>query len=148
MKIAVLTSGADAPGMNAAVRAVARTGFSRGWEVSRVDDGYRGLLEGRIYPVDRRRLGGIIQRGGTVLGTERSLEFTTSEGQRQAVHKLSEAGVDGLVVIGGEGTLTGGLKLTEIGVAVVGVPATIDNDVWGTDMAIGVDTALIRRWRL
>lgn len=95
MKIAVLTSGGDAPGMNAAVRAVARTGFSRGWEVSRVDDGYRGLLEGRIYPVDRRRLGGIIQRGGTVLGTERSLEFTTSEGQRQAVHKLSEAGWTG-----------------------------------------------------
>src|SRR5215207_4421353 len=142
MRIGVLTSGGDAPGMNAAVRAVARTAFFRGWEVMGVWAGYRGLLEGRIYPMDRRRLGGIIHRGGTVLGTERSAEFATPEGQRKAAGKLAEAGVEGLVVIGGNGSLTGGLRLAELGVEVVGVPATIDNDVWGTDTAIGVDTAL------
>jgi 6-phosphofructokinase 1 len=142
LRAAVLTSGGDAPGMNAAVRAVARTAFFRGWEVMGVWAGYRGLLEGRIYPMDRRRLGGIINRGGTVLGTERSPEFATPEGQRRAAGKLAEAEVEGLVVIGGEGSLTGGLKLAELGVKVVGIPATIDNDVWGTDTAIGVDTAL------
>ena len=128
--------------MNAAVRAVARTAFFRGWEVMGIWAGYRGLLEGRIYPMDRRRLGGIIHRGGTVLGTERSAEFSTSEGQRSAAGKLAEAEVEGLVVIGGNGSLTGGLRLAELGVKVAGVPATIDNDVWGTDTAIGVDTAL------
>jgi 6-phosphofructokinase 1 len=142
MRIGVLTSGGDAPGMNAAVRAVARTAFFRGWEVMGIWAGYRGLLEGRIYPMDRRRLGGIIHRGGTVLGTERSAEFSTPEGQRSAAGKLAEAEVEGLVVIGGNGSLTGGLRLAELGVKVAGVPATIDNDVWGTDTAIGVDTAL------
>ena len=142
MKIAVVTSGGDAPGMNAAVRAVARMAFSQGWEVMKVEAGYRGLLEGRISPIDRRKLGGIIHRGGTVLGTERSAEFTTPEGQRQAAQRLTEAGVDGLLVIGGEGSLTGALRLQELGIAVLGIPATIDNDVWGTEVAIGVDTAL------
>jgi len=142
LRIAILTSGGDAPGMNAAVRAVARAAFHRGWEVMGVWAGYRGLWEGRIYPMDRRRLGGIIHRGGTVLGTERSAEFATPEGQRRAAGKLAEAEVEGLVVIGGEGSLTGALKLEELGVKVVGIPATIDNDVWGTDTAIGVDTAL------
>jgi 6-phosphofructokinase 1 len=142
LRIALLTSGGDAPGMNAAVRAVARTAFFRGWEVMGGWAGYKGLLEGRIYPMDRRRLGGIIHRGGTVLGTERSPEFMTPEGQRRAAGKLAEAEVEGLVVIGGNGSLTGGLRLEELGVKVVGIPATIDNDVWGTDTAIGVDTAL------
>src|SRR5215211_3180095 len=142
MRIGVLTSGGDAPGMNAAVRAVARTAFFRGWEVMGVWAGYRGLLEGRIYPMDRRRLGGIIHRGGTVLGTERSAEFSTPEGQRSAAGKLAEAEVEGLVVIGGEGSLTGALKLSELGVKVVGIPATIDNDVWCTEISLGVDTAL------
>src|SRR5918992_1489371 len=142
MRIGILTSGGDAPGMNAAVRAVARTAFFRGWEVMGIWAGYRGLLEGRIYPMDRRRLGGIIHRGGTVLGTERSAEFGTPEGQRSAAGKLAEAEVEGLVVIGGNGSLTGGLRLAELGVKVVGIPATIDNDVRCTDMAIGVDTAL------
>lgn len=128
--------------MNAAVRAVARTAFFRGWEVMGVWSGYRGLLEGRIYPMDRRRLGGIIHRGGTILGTERSAEFATPEGQRKAAGNLAEAGVDGLIVIGGNGSLTGALRLAEIGVSVVGVPASIDNDVWGTETSIGVDTAL------
>lgn len=128
--------------MNAAVRAVARTAFFRGWEVMGIWAGYTGLLDGRIYPMDRRRLGGILNRGGTVLGTERSEEFATSEGQRRAAGKLAEAEVEGLVVIGGNGSLTGGSRLSELGVKVVGIPATIDNDVWGTDTAIGVDTAL------
>jgi 6-phosphofructokinase 1 len=142
LRIGILTSGGDAPGMNAAVRAVARTAFFRGWDVMGIWAGYRGLLEGRIYPMDRRRLGGIIHRGGTVLGTERSAEFATPEGQRKAAGKLDEAGVEGLVIVGGNGSLTGGLRLAELGIRVVGVPATIDNDVWGTDTAIGVDTAL------
>lgn len=107
-----------------------------------IRDGYKGLLEGRIYPMDRRRLGGIIHRGGTILGTERSAEFATLEGQRKAAGKLEEAEIDGLVVIGGNGSLTGALKLAERGVKMVGIPASIDNDVWGTDTSIGVDTAL------
>ena len=129
--------------MNAAVRAVARAAFSLDWVPMRVEAGYSGLLEGRIYPVDRRGLGGILQRGGTVLGTQRSKEFATPEGQRRAARELEQAGVDALVVIGGEGSLTGALRLAELGVVrVAGIPATIDNDVWGTEMAIGVDTAL------
>ncbi len=92
MRVGILTSGGDAPGMNAAVRAVARTAFFRGWDVMGIRASYRGLLEGRIYPMDRRRLGGIIHRGGTVLGTERSAEFATPEGQRKAAGKLDEAG--------------------------------------------------------
>src|SRR5215207_10103436 len=120
VRIGILTSGGDAPGMNAAVRAVARTAFFRGWEVMGVWAGYRGLLEGRIYPMDRRRLGGIIHRGGTVLGTERSAEFATPEGQRSAAGKLAEAEVEGLVVIGGNGSLTGGLRLAELVVEVMG----------------------------
>jgi 6-phosphofructokinase 1 len=128
--------------MNAAVRAVARTGFARGWEVMGIEAGYRGLLENRIRPLGNRMVGGILHRGGTVLGTARSTEFATPEGQERAVRRLADAGVEGLVVIGGNGSLTGGLRLEERGVKVVGIPATIDNDVWGTDTAIGVDTAL------
>lgn len=142
MKIAVLTSGGDAPGMNAAVRAVARTAFIRRWEVVGIEAGYRGLLEGRFRPLDNRGVGGILHRGGTVLGTARSTEFATPAGQERATRRLREAGVEGLVVIGGEGSLTGALRLEEQGVAVAGLPATIDNDVWGADTAIGVDTAL------
>jgi len=129
--------------MNAAVRATARTAFSLGWSVAKVESGYKGLLEGRLSSVDRRKLGGIIGRGGTLLGTQRSEEFQTPEGQQRALRTLEEARVEGLVVIGGEGSLTGALRLAELGVVrVVGIPATIDNDVWGTEIAIGVDTAL------
>jgi 6-phosphofructokinase 1 len=142
MKLAVLTSGGDAPGMNAAVRSVARTAFSLGWQPMKVESGYKGLLEGRISPIDRRKLGGIIGRGGTLLGTQRSSRFQTSEGRQAAARRLDEFEVEGLVVIGGEGSLTGALKLSELGVKVVGIPATIDNDVWGTEISIGVDTAL------
>jgi 6-phosphofructokinase 1 len=128
--------------MNAAVRAVARMAFARHWEAVGIEAGYRGLLEGRFQALSNRMVGGILQRGGTVLGTARSTEFVTPEGQELAIQRLEKAGVEGLVVIGGEGSLTGTLRLEERGVKVVGIPATIDNDVWGTDTAIGVDTAL------
>jgi 6-phosphofructokinase 1 len=128
--------------MNAAVRAVARTAFARRWEVVGIEAGYQGLVEGRFQRLDNRKVGGILQRGGTVLGTARSMEFATPEGQGLAASRLQEAGVEGLVVIGGEGSLTGALRLQERGVKVVGIPATIDNDVFATDTAIGVDTAL------
>jgi 6-phosphofructokinase 1 len=128
--------------MNAAVRAVARMAFARHWEAVGIEAGYRGLLEGQFQPLSNRMVGGILQRGGTVLGTARSTEFATPEGQERAARKLEKAGVEGLVVIGGEGSLTGALRLQERGVKVVGIPATIDNEVWGTDTAIGVDTAL------
>jgi 6-phosphofructokinase 1 len=142
MRVAVLTSGGDAPGMNAAVRAIARAAFARDWEVLGVEAGYRGMLEGRMRPLSNRDVGGILQRGGTVLGTARSPEYATPAGQERAVRKLEEAAVEAVVVIGGNGSLTGGLRLSERGIPVVGLPATIDNDVWGTDTAIGVDTAL------
>ncbi|MGF1472059.1 MAG: ATP-dependent 6-phosphofructokinase [Rubrobacteraceae bacterium] len=142
MKIAVMTSGGDASGMNGAVRAVARTAFAEGWEVLGVRDGYEGLLRRRIFEINDRDVGGILHRGGTVLGTARSAEFRTPEGQQTAARNLEEAGAEGLVVIGGEGSLTGALTLAERGLKVAGIPATIDNDVWGTDSAIGVDTAL------
>jgi 6-phosphofructokinase 1 len=116
--------------------------FARHWEAVGIEAGYRGLLEGQFQPLSNRMVGGILQRGGTVLGTARSTEFATPEGQERAARKLEKAGVEGLVVIGGEGSLTGALRLQERGVKVVGIPATIDNDVWGTDTAIGVDTAL------
>ena len=142
MKIAVLTSGGDAPGMNAAVRAVVRTAFARRWEVVGIEAGYKGLLEARFRTLGNRGVGGILQRGGTVLGTARSTQFATPEGQELAASGLKKAGVEGLVVIGGEGSLSGAWRLQELGVKVVGIPATIDNDVFGTDTAIGVDTAL------
>jgi 6-phosphofructokinase 1 len=128
--------------MNAAVRAVARTAFARRWEVVGIEAGYQGLVEGRFKRLDNRSVGGILQRGGTMLGTARSTEFATPKGQELAASRLERAGAEGLVVIGGEGSLTGALRLQERGVKVVGIPATIDNDVWGTDTAIGVDTAL------
>ncbi|HSK98706.1 MAG TPA: ATP-dependent 6-phosphofructokinase [Rubrobacteraceae bacterium] len=142
MRVAILTSGGDAPGMNGAIRAVARTAFGRGWDVLGVHDGYRGLLEGRFQRLTDRMMGGILHRGGTILGTARSPEFTTAEGQRNGLAALRRAGVEGLVVIGGEGSLKGALALARLGMPTTGVPATIDNDVPLTDMAIGVDTAL------
>ena len=142
MKIAVLTGGGVAPGMNAAVRAVAQAAFSRGWEVVGAEHAYDGLLEGRLQPVDRSRLGGLMHRGGTVLGTGRSKEVREPEGQERVVRRLEEAGVKGLVIIGGGGSLTSAKAMGEAGVKAVGVPATIDNDIPGTELAIGVDTAI------
>ncbi|MBL8144838.1 MAG: 6-phosphofructokinase [Anaerolineae bacterium] len=141
-RIAVLTSGGDAPGMNAAIRAVARAGNSRGVEVFGVRWGYEGLIEGNFRPLGPRDVGGIIQSGGTILGSARSLEFKTDEGRKLALDNLASAGIEGLVVIGGNGSQTGAYTLHQLGFPVVGVASTIDNDLVGSDMTIGVDTAL------
>jgi 6-phosphofructokinase 1 len=141
-KIAVLTSGGDSPGMNAAIRAVVRTGLFHGLEVFGVERGYTGLIEGQIFPMNISSVGGIMQRGGTVLKTSRCEKFKTKEGLDIALQKLKEFNIDGLVAIGGDGTLRGVRELSALGVKTLGVPATIDNDLSKTDMAIGVDTAL------
>ena len=142
MKIAILTSGGDAPGMNAAVRAATRAAIARGWEVFGVRNGYAGLLASTIAPLHARDVGGIIQRGGTVLGSARSSEFREEKGLRKAISNLRGHCIDGLVVIGGNGSQTGSACLHERGFPVVGIASTIDNDLFGTDMTIGVDTAV------
>lgn len=141
-RIAVLTSGGDAPGMNAAIRAVVRTGLHHGWEVFGVKLGYEGLINGKITPLGARDVGGIIQRGGTILGSARSQEFKTEEGQIKAIRNLNEFGIDGLVIIGGNGSQTGSYALSRHGFPVVGIASTIDNDLFGSEITIGVDTAL------
>jgi 6-phosphofructokinase 1 len=141
-RIAVLTSGGDAPGMNAAIRAVIRSGVAKGWETFGVRLGYEGLISGKIFPMGKRDVGGIIQKGGTVLGSARCPEFKTEAGQRMAIRSLNEAGIDALVVIGGNGSQAGNLALHNLGFPVVGVASTIDNDLYGSDITIGVDTAL------
>lgn len=141
-RIAVLTSGGDAAGMNAAVRAVTRSGLRRGWEVFGVRDGYAGLIDGLLEPLGARTVGGIIQRGGTVLGSTRCPEFQTENGRRKALDVLHGRNIGGLVVIGGNGSQAGALALAEMQFPVVGVASTIDNDLSGSDITIGVDTAL------
>lgn len=141
-RIAVLTSGGDAPGMNAAIRAVVRAASAHGIETIGVNNGYAGLVEGSFRPLDNRAVGGIIQRGGTILGSARCLHFHTLEVQRQAVNHLQEAGIDGLIVIGGNGSQQGALALHRLGFPVAGVASTIDNDLAETETTIGADTAL------
>ncbi|MEW6179568.1 MAG: 6-phosphofructokinase [Chloroflexota bacterium] len=141
-RIAVLTSGGDAPGMNAAIRAVVRTAAVRGWEVYGVRNGYEGLIDGKLFPLGARDVGGILQRGGTILGSARSPEFKTEAGQLKAIRSLNQFGIEGLVVIGGNGSQTGSYALHKHGFPVVGVASTIDNDLYGSDITIGVDTAL------
>jgi len=141
-RIAVLTSGGDAPGMNAAIRAVVRTGIDKGWEVYGVRNGYSGLVGGKFVALGARDVGGIMQRGGTVLGSARSPEFQTDEGRLEAVRALHQHGLEALVIIGGNGTQAGSLALAAMGFPVVGVASTIDNDLYGSDITIGVDTAL------
>jgi len=141
-KIGVLTSGGDAPGMNAAIRAVVRTALSNDIEAVGVLNGYEGLLNGAFRPMGLRDVGGILQRGGTVLLTSRSKRFMETSGQRDAIRKMNGAGIDALVVIGGEGSLKGAHALAQQGVKVVGIPGSIDNDIWGTNLAIGTDTAM------
>jgi 6-phosphofructokinase 1 len=141
-KVAVLTSGGDAPGMNAAVRAIVRTGLYHGYEMFGVQRGFEGLLGGNIIPLAARDVGGIIQQAGTVLGSARSTEFTTEAGQLKAVHNLGERDIESVIVIGGNGSQNGAHALSQAGVAVVGVASTIDNDLYGSDVTIGVDTAL------
>jgi 6-phosphofructokinase 1 len=141
-RIAILTSGGDAPGMNAALRAVARAALARGWEVSGVRNGYAGLLADTIDPLQARDVGGIIQRGGTFLGSARCPEFIEAAGRGKALRNLAARGIDALVVIGGNGSQTGTASLAKEGFAAVGVPSTIDNDLFGTDISIGADTAI------
>lgn len=141
-KIGVLTSGGDSPGMNAAVRAAVRKGLALGMEVYGIQRGYEGLLDGEIEKLQRHSVGDILQRGGTVLRTARSERFRTDEGQEHAVRMLETFGIEGLVVIGGDGSLTGGLELSKRGIRVMGVPGTIDNDLGYTDYTIGFDTAV------
>ena len=141
-RIAVLTSGGDAPGMNAAIRAVVRTGIDRGWEVYGVRHGYAGLIANDMAGLSARDVGGILQRGGTVLGSARSAEFETEAGREKAIRNLNARGVEALIVIGGNGSQTGAACLFRMGFPVVGVASTIDNDLVGSDITIGVDTAL------
>jgi 6-phosphofructokinase 1 len=140
--IGVLTSGGDAPGMNAALRAVTRCGLAQGWLVYGVRRGYQGLIEGSFDALSPRSVGGIIQQGGTILGSARCPDFQTEAGRRQALRRLAQQGIEGLVVIGGNGSQTGAYALFELGFPVVGVASTIDNDLVGSDITLGVDTAL------
>jgi 6-phosphofructokinase 1 len=141
-RIAVLTSGGDAPGMNAAIRAVVRNGLEMGWDVFGVRGGYSGLVAGDLVQMSARDVGGIIQRGGTVLGSARCPEFHEESTRRKALAQMEEWGVGGLVVIGGNGSQTGANALDEMGFPVIGVASTIDNDLLGSEITIGVDTAL------
>ena len=141
-RIGVLTSGGDAPGMNAAVRAITRKGIYHGLEVYGIHQGYNGLIHGNVQKLEAGSVGDILQRGGTVLQSARSEEFKTPEGQQKAIRQLKDHGIEALVVIGGDGSYQGAKKLTEQGFNCIGVPGTIDNDIPGTDFTIGFDTAL------
>jgi 6-phosphofructokinase 1 len=141
-RIAVLTSGGDAPGMNAAIRSVVRTGLRKGWDVLGIREGYNGLINDKFIPLGARDVGGVIQKGGTFLGSARCEEFRTEAGRQEGIRTLNEHHVDGLVVIGGNGSQTGNHLISELGFPTVGVASTIDNDLVGTDVTIGVDTSL------
>lgn len=141
--IGVYTSGGDAPGMNAAIRAVVRTALYYNLEVTGIRRGYEGMINGDLFQMDRKSVANIIQRGGTVLKTARSEQFKTTEGRRQAYDQLKKYGVDALVGIGGDGTFTGAKIFgKEYDIPVIGLPGTIDNDLLGTDFTIGYDTAI------
>ncbi|WP_426351344.1 6-phosphofructokinase [Alloiococcus sp. CFN-8] len=141
-KIAILTSGGDAPGMNAAIRAVVRIALHNNLEVMGVRRGYAGLISGDLFRMDRHSVSDIIQRGGTILRTARCSEFKKEEVRQKAANILKAYGVDALIVIGGDGTFTGAKLLSKLGVATIGLPGTIDNDLAYTDYTIGFDTAL------
>lgn len=142
-KVGVLTSGGDAPGMNAAIRAVVRASLYNKIEVVGIQQGYQGMIENRIIPLKSESVANIIQRGGTILGTARSMEFKTEGGRREAYENLLKNEIDACIVIGGDGSFTGaGLFSREYDIPFIGVPGTIDNDLYGTDYTIGYDTAL------
>ncbi|MBU2702398.1 6-phosphofructokinase [Sporomusaceae bacterium BoRhaA] len=141
-KIAIMTSGGDCPGMNAAIRAAVRVALSLNMEVWGIKNGYAGMTANEFIPLDSRSVGDIIQKGGTFLGTARSEEFKTSAGRQRAFENLKRRGIEGVLVLGGDGSLTGAAMLGELGMNVVGLPATIDNDIYGTDYTIGFDTAV------
>lgn len=141
-RIGVLTSGGDAPGMNAAVRSVVRAAINEGISVSGIRDGFLGMHQDRIVDLDRADVNDIITRGGTFLGTARFTAFKEESVRREAIENLNKRNIDALVLIGGDGTYTGALRLHEMGIRCIGVPATIDNDVHGTEFSIGFDTAV------
>ena len=142
-RIGLLTSGGDAPGMNAAIRSVVRSGIYFGMEVYGIERGYAGLIEDAVFPMEMRSVSNIVQFGGTKLRTARCLEMMTKEGQNQAVETLEKHGIEGLVVIGGDGSFRGAKTLTdEFGVPTIGIPGTIDNDLAYTDYTLGFDTAV------
>ncbi len=141
-KIAVITSGGDCPGMNAAIRAAVRVALASGIEVWGIKNGYVGMINDDMIKLDSRSVGDIIQKGGTFLGTARSEEFKTLAGRQKAAANLQARGIEGLIIIGGDGSLTGAKLLSELGIKFVGLPGTIDNDIWGTDYTIGFDTAV------
>jgi 6-phosphofructokinase 1 len=141
--IGVLTSGGDAPGMNAAIRAVTRTAIFNNLQVKAIYRGYKGLITNEIVPFQTESVSNIIQHGGTIIKTARCVEFRTPEGRKQAYDNLVKEGIDGLVVVGGDGTFTGArIFAQEFNFPIVGIPGTIDNDLYGTDTTIGYDTAL------
>ncbi len=140
--IGVLTSGGDAPGMNAAIRAVVRTALARGLKVKGIKKGYNGLLNEEIMDMQRRDVSDIIQRGGTILGTARCLDFKTPEGQKKGADICRKHGIDGMVVIGGDGSYRGAQALSRLGINTIGLPGTIDLDIACTDYTIGFDTAV------
>ena len=141
-RIAVLTSGGDAPGMNAAIRAVVRKAIAEGMEVFGINRGYAGMVEGDIFQFDSQAVSNVINRGGTFLQSARYPEFATLEGQLKGIEQLKKYGIEGVVVIGGDGSYHGAMRLTEHGFPAVGLPGTIDNDIVGTDYMIGFDTAV------
>ena len=141
-RIGVLTSGGDAPGMNAAIRAVVRVANSANIEVYGIYDGYRGLVEGYIEPLTRSDVSDILDRGGTILGSARLPEFKDEKVQKAGIHQLKKRGIEALVVIGGDGSYRGALALSQAGINCIGLPGTIDNDISSTDFTIGFDTAL------
>ncbi|MEX0788024.1 MAG: 6-phosphofructokinase [Anaerolineales bacterium] len=138
----MLTSGGDAPGMNPCLRAVVRTALAHRLEVMGIRQGFEGLLRSDIIPLGAREVGGILQRGGTFLHTGRCAEFLEEKGRHAALQTLEASGIEGLVVIGGDGSMRGAYALHRLGFPTVGIPASIDNDIWGTNMSLGVDTAL------
>lgn len=142
-RIALLTSGGDAPGMNAAIRSVVRMAIQQGFDVEGIHCGYQGLIEGKLHPMHARTVSNIIHRGGTILKTARSKEFQTEEGLEKAAAVLTEHAIDGLVVIGGNGTFKGAIELSQKWKGkIIGLPGTIDNDLYGTDSTIGYETAV------
>ena len=140
--IGVLTSGGDAPGMNAAIRAVVRTAINRGIRVLGINNGYQGLIDGDVVEMDLRKVSNTLHRGGTMLKTARCKAFYNLEGQIKGRNMCLEMGIEGLVVIGGDGSFRGAKALTALGIPTVGIPATIDNDISCTDYTIGFHTAL------
>ena len=145
-RIGILTSGGDAPGMNAAIRSVTRVALANGFEVMGIKDGYRGLVEGNYIPMDKSTVSDILNRGGTILGSARLTEFKDTAVQKKAVETLQKAKIDAIVVIGGDGSYRGASALTKLGINCIGLPGTIDNDIPGTDFTIGFDTRLWKRW--